>query len=152
MSFTDDAGSEESLTSAPTATVIAAVPGAPQSLVVQPSATGQLTASWQAPASDGGAEITGYTVQWKVATSSWDTAEDVSSAATTETSFTITSLSLGTEYSVRVITANSVGDGEASEEVIETAVALTSEQREAAQNNPATGMPTIKGTAQVGRR
>ena len=150
VSFTDDAGSEESLTSAPTATVIAAVPGAPQSLVVQPSATGQLTASWQAPASDGGAEITGYTVQWKVATSSWDTAEDVSSAATTETSFTITSLSLGTEYSVRVITANSVGDGEASEEVIETAVALTSEQREAAQNNPATGMPTIKGTAQVG--
>ena len=150
VSFTDDAGSEESLTSAPTATVIAAVPGAPQSLVVQPSATGQLTASWQAPASDGGAEITGYTVQWKVATSSWDTAEDVSSAATTETSFTITSLSLGTEYSVRVITANSVGDGEASEEVIETAVALTSEQREAAQNNPATGMPTIGGTAQAG--
>ncbi len=150
VSFTDDAGSEESLTSAPTATVIAAVPGAPQSLVVQPSATGQLAASWQAPASDGGAEITGYTVQWKVATNSWDTAEDVSSAATTETSFTITSLSLGTEYSVRVIAANSVGDGEASEEVIETAVALTSEQQEAAQNNPATGMPTIRGTAQVG--
>ena len=150
VSFTDDAGSEESLTSAPTATVIAAVPGAPQSLDVQPSATGQLTASWEAPASDGGAEITGYTVQWKVATNSWDTAEDVSSAATTETSFTITSLSLRTEYSVRVIAANSVGDGEASEEVIETAVALTSEQQEAAQNNPATGMPTIRGTAQVG--
>ena len=150
VSFTDEAGSEESLTSAPTATVIAAVPGAPQSLDVQPSATGQLAASWQAPASDGGAEITGYTVQWKVATNSWDTAEDVSSAATTETSFTITSLSLGTEYSVRVIATNSVGDGEASEEVIETAVALTSEQQEAAQNNPATGMPTIRGTAQVG--
>ena len=150
VAFTDDAGNEESLASTATAVVAAAVPGAPRSVALQPSATGQLTVSWQAPASDGGADITGYTVQWKEAAASWDTAEDVSSATTTETSYTIRRLSLDTEYAVRVKATNSVGDGEVSEEVTETAVALTSEQQEATPNIPATGVPTIRGTAEVG--
>ena len=149
VSFTDDGGNDESLTSASTGTVIASVPGVPRSLDVQPSGTGRLTASWQGPASNGGATITGYTLRWKEATDSWDSVSDVSSATTTETSYIITGLSLGTEYSVRVIATNSAGDSSASAEVKETADAQTSPQQAATQNTPATGAPTISGTVHV---
>ena len=147
VSFIDDTGNRESLTSTSTAVVAATVPGAPRSVDVQPGGTGRLTVSWEAPASNGGSDLTGYTVQWKKAVDSWDSSADVSSATTTATSYTITGLSLGTEYSVRVIATNSVGDGPASAEESATAVAQTSH---ANQNTPATGQPSISGTVQVG--
>ena len=151
VSFTDDAGNNETLTSAATAAVSAVVPGAPGSLEVQPSGTGRLAVSWEEPASNGGATVTGYTVKWKEAAGSWDTEADVSSTTTTDTSHTISGLSLGTEYSVRVIATNSIGDGPASAEETATAVAQTSQQQAATQNNPATGAPTINGTPEVGQ-
>ena len=151
VSFTDDVGNAESLTSAPTiAVVAAAVPEAPRSLEVQPAGTGEISVSWEAPAPDGGATVTGYTIQWKEVTGSWDSTSDVSSATITGTSYTITSLSLGVEYSIRVIATNSVGDGPASAEESATAVAQTSQQQAATSNAPATGAPAITGTAQVG--
>ena len=151
VSFADDGGNDESLTSASTATVSATVPGVPGSVDLQPAGTGELSVSWEEPASDGGATVTGYTVQWKEAAGNWDSVSDVSTATTTGTSYTITSLSLGTEYSVRVIATNSAGDGPASAEVKETADAQTSQQQSANPNRPATGVPTISGTAQVGQ-
>ena len=150
VSFADDGGNDESLTSASTGTVSATVPGAPGSVDVQPAGTGELSVSWQEPASDGGATVTGYTVQWKEAAGNWDSVSDVSTATTTGTSYTITSLSLGTEYSVRVVATNPAGDGPASTEVKETADAQTSQQHAASPNSPATGVPTISGTAPVG--
>ena len=127
VSYTDDAENEETLTSTATAVVEATVPGAPRSLDVQPSATGRLTVSWEAPASNGGSDITGYTVQWKESSNSWDTAADVSSATTTETSYTITGLSPGTEYTIRVLATNLVGNGPASAEESATTEAQTSQ-------------------------
>ena len=151
VSFIDDAGNAERLTSTSTAVVSTTVPGAPVSGDVQPGGTGQLTVSWEAPASDGGSSITGYKVQWKEASDSWDTLADVSEATTTETSYTITGLSLGIEYSVRVIATNSVGDGPASAETRATADAQTAQQRTASENTPATGEPTMSGTLEVGQ-
>ena len=146
VSFIDDTGNRESRISAATAVAVATVPGAPASVDVQPSGTGRLTVSWEAPASDGGSPITGYKVQWKKATDSWDSSTDVFATTTTETSYTISSLSLQTEYTVRVVATNSAGDGPASEEASAIAYAQTSQQQDAVQNSPASGQPTINGT------
>ena len=138
VSFTDDAGNVESLTSASTAAVNATVPGPPRSVDVRTSGSGQLTVSWEAPASDGGSDITGYTIQWMEATGSWDSSTDVSTATTTANSYTISSLSPVTKYTVRVVATNEVGDGRASAEESVT------------PNSPPTGQPVIRGTAAVG--
>ncbi len=114
VSFTDDAGSQETLTSAATAAVAATAPGAPQRLNVSPHEAGALDLYWEAPGSDGGSPITGYRVQWKEASGSWDTPGDVSEEAVTGTSHTLTGLTGGVEYAVRVIAINDVGDGPAS--------------------------------------
>ena len=148
--FTDDAGFEEKLTSAATVTVTATTPEAPRSVDVEPAGTGRLSLSWQEPASNGGSEISGYTVEWKKAADSWDTDEDVSKATATGTTHTITGLTLDVEYAVRVIAINDAGDGPASDEVKATPVAQASQQQSGTQNTPATGQPTISGTAQVG--
>ena len=155
VSFTDDEENEESLTSAATAAVSAAVsaavPGVPRSVGVERGGTGELDVSWEEPSSSGGSSITGYTVQWKEASGSWDTAADVSEATVTVTSYTITGLRLQVEYAVRVFATNSAGDGPASAEVKETADAQTSQQQEASENTPATGAPAISGILEVGQ-
>ena len=138
VSFTDDAGNEESLTSASTAAVNATVPGPSRSVDVQTSDSGQLTVSWEAPAFDGGSDITGYTIQWREATASWDSSADVSSATTTATAYTISNLSPGTEHTVRVVATNAIGDGPASAEESVT------------PNSLPTGQPVIRGTSAVG--
>ena len=138
VSFTDDAGNDESLTSASTAAVNATVPGLPRSVDVQASSSDQLSVSWEAPAFDGGSDITGYTIQWREATATWDSSADLSSAATTANSYTISSLSPGTEYTVRVVATNVVGDGPPSAEESVT------------PNSPPTGQPVIRGTTAVG--
>ena len=83
VTFTDDGVNEESLTSAATTAVAAAVPGIPGSLTVSVNDTGKLDLSWEAPDSNGGSAVTGYRVQWKEAVGSWDTPEDVSEATVT---------------------------------------------------------------------
>ena len=115
VTFKDDAGNRESVTSN---AVVAATelpqtrapdpPGAPD---VSPHDSTSLSVSWTAPASDGGSAVTGYKVQWKEAADSWDTPADVSEAAATGTSHTITGLTGGTEYSVRVLAINDIGEG-----------------------------------------
>ena len=129
VTFTDNAGNEESLTSASTAAVNATVPGPPRSVDVQTSSSDQLSVSWEAPAFDGGSDITGYTIQWREANATWDSSADLSSAATTANSYTISSLSPGTEYTVRVVATNVVGDGPPSAEESVT------------PNSPPTGQP-----------
>ena len=145
VSFTDDADNDETLTSEATVAVAATVPSAPQSLTVTSgSQIQELDASWQAPSSNGGSAITGYKVQWKESTDSWDTAADVSEATETGTTHTITGLTGGVEYAVRVIASNDVGDGPAS-----TEVGGVSEQTVEPENTAPTGLPSISGTPQV---
>ena len=116
VTFTDDGGNEETLTSGATAAVAAVVPGAPGGLSVSVNDTGKLDLSWNAPTSNGGSAITGYEVQWKEAAGRWDTAEDVSETTVAGTSHTVSGLADGTEYTFRVVAVNSAGDGPASTE------------------------------------
>ena len=150
VSFTDDANNGESLTSIATGAVAATVPTAPLGLTVtQGSQIQELDASWQAPSSNGGSAVIGYKVQWKEASDSWDTASDVSQATVTGTTHTITGLTGGVEYAVRVVATNGAGDGPASTEAAETPAGGTSQQTTEAENNAPTGLPTISGTPQV---
>ena len=151
VSFTDDRNNAETLTSAATATVDATVPTAPQSLTVtEGSQVQELDASWQAPSSNGGSAVTGYKVQWKEEADSWDTDADVSEAAETGTTHTVTGLIGGVEYAIRVIATNDVGDGPASTEAKGTPAGGVSEQIVEPENSAPTGLPSINGTPQVG--
>ena len=120
VSFTDDAGNQETLTSAATDTVAAAatatVPGEPEHLKVSPHDEDALDLYWETPASNGGSPVTGYKVQWKEAADSWDTPEEVSEETVTGTTYTINGLTEGVEYAVRVMASNEVGEGPASAE------------------------------------
>ena len=124
--FNDDDNNEETLTSEPTAAVAAetAVPDAPRSLNVSPDDTGTLDVSWEAPASDGDSDITGYKVQWKSGSEDYDgSAGSTRQAEITDPAsrtHTITGLTDGVEYTVRVIATNDVGDGPPSDEVLGT--------------------------------
>ena len=88
-------------------------------------------------------------MQWKETADSWDTATDVSEATVTGTTHTITGLTGGVEYTVRVIATNAVGDGPASTEAAGTPAGSVSEQNTETENNAPTGLPTITGTLQV---
>ena len=116
VSFTDDADHEETLTSAATDTVAATKPGVPGHPKVFPHDAEALDVYWEAPASDGGSDITGYKVQWKESADSWETPADVSEATASGTIHTITGLTDGVEYSVRVLATNGVGDSPPSVE------------------------------------
>ena len=120
VSFADDKGNGETLTSDATAVVAATVPGVPEHVRVTPHDSQALDVSWEAPASDGGSAVTGHRVQWKKAIGSWDTPEDVSEAIVTGSTHTIHGLTEGTAYSVRVLASNEVGDGSASAELAGT--------------------------------
>ena len=100
------------------------MPDAPQSLNVSPDDTGTLDVSWEAPASDGDSAITGYKVQWKSGSEDYDgSAGSTRQAEITDPvsrTHTITGLTDGVEYAVRVIAVNEVGDGPPSDEATAT--------------------------------
>ena len=123
-------GSVQVVRSATTSTVAASVPASPSIGNATVGAPGSLHLTWEAPTwdvvsyyeggsgvGDGGSPITGYTVQWKEATASWETAAAVTEATVTTTSHAITGLTDGTAYTVRVHATNDVGDGSPSPEV-----------------------------------
>ena len=80
------------------------VPGAPTGLSGT-SGNAQVPLTWTAPASDGGASITGYVIEY---TPSGGSASTVSTGSTT-TSYTKTGLTNGTAYTFRAAAVNSVG-------------------------------------------
>ena len=100
------------------------VPGAPRDLAVSRGGSGALTVSWQAPSSDGGLALSGYMVQWKEAGGSWDVQADVSEETTTATTHTVTGLTNGVSYTVRVLATNQAGSGSHSAEEAGTPLAL----------------------------
>ena len=120
VTFTDDASNEESVISyavvAATGLPQTQVPDAPGAPDVSPHDSTSLAVSWTAPASDGGSAVTGYKVQWKEAVDDWDTPADVTEAAVTGTSHTITGLTDGTAYAVRVLAINDNGESLPSED------------------------------------
>ena len=119
VSFTDDAGNEETLTSAPTDAVAATVPGVPQNLRVLPDSIRSLNVSWEDPTSDGGSAVTWYKVQWKSGEEEYDSSRQRYLRPYWGQSYTIPDLTIGVRYTIRVIAENQVGDGPPSVEVTE---------------------------------
>ena len=86
------------------------VPGAPQSAEVEPR-NEELRISWQAPADNGGANVTTYHVRWKMP----DDAEHSSEALSADnTDYTIAGLQNGATYEVQIAAENAAGEGEAA--------------------------------------
>jgi uncharacterized repeat protein (TIGR02543 family) len=85
-------------------------PSAPV-LVSAAAGDGQVTVSWSAPPSDGGASITSYTV---IASSGGATCS-VSAPLPSPLQCTVTGLTNGTPYTFTVTATNSIGTGAASE-------------------------------------
>ena len=95
----------------------AEAPGIPRSVTVTVAENGRTTLSWVAPLSDRGSEITGYAVEWKrgrqgYAPSRRQVSDDLS--------HTISGLTNGVEYTLRVAAINAIGTGEPSEEITAT--------------------------------
>ena len=121
VTFTDDRGAEEVLTSAATEPVAARAADAPATLTAAtPEGTeGTLEISWTTPPSDGGSQITSYTVQWKSNGEDYDaTAASTRQASINDPSVLshrIEGLTVDTRYTVRVQAVNDVGDGAPAE-------------------------------------
>ena len=80
----------------------------------------KLTASWTAPTATGGSAITGYDVEHKVAGAADSTYVAVTRADAVALTETITGLTNGVEYTVRVRAVNGAGNGPWSVEASET--------------------------------
>ena len=124
VSFTDDVGNEETLTSAPTGPVLTepvfgdGPPGAPRNLTIS-AGDRELTLSWEPPADNGNAPATRYRIEWRIdgkdyKKGHWGTAG--------KTTYTKTDLANGVKYVFRVKAENGNGNsygpyGPTSEEV-----------------------------------
>ena len=117
-SFSGQAVTNNTSSSATPRTVPTPAPGAPNSLKVARHESGKLLASWNAP--DSGPAPTGYTLQWKESADDWDDADDVSEASVKGTSHVITGLTDGVEYAMRVVAHKGDADGDPSGEVTAT--------------------------------
>lgn len=135
VDFTDDNGNAESLASAsvlvpwpagPASLAITAeptvVPAVPTSVAVSTGASGELVVSWNV--GFGGSPPTGFKVQWKSGSESYDSSANsarqaIVAGAGTST-YSIPGLANGVEYTVRVIAYNDLGDSPASGEVTGT--------------------------------
>ena len=151
VSFTDDAGNNETLTSAATDPVVsAALPPPPDNLRAVTQKSGAVELTWEAP---GNATVTGYRIdrrhtsgdhsdQERSAGSHRDNHTLVEDTGSTNTGYTDTGAEKGVEYEYRVSARNEAGAGAGSDWV--------RAGPEPVSNNPATGLPSIGGTAQVG--
>ena len=120
VSLTDDVLNYHTLTSLATAVVSATSPSSPTDLNVSVNDTAKLDLAWNAPVSNGGSTITGYTIQWKEPSDRWDTAQGVSETIVTATSHTVDGLTDGTEYTFRVAATNAAGRSTPSTEAAGT--------------------------------
>ena len=167
VSFEDDLGNDEEFDITATQAVAATNPSPPHGLQVSSLSAGTLDISWQAPewssdrdladflaggtnVGDGGSPITGYTVQWKESADSWDTPADVSEETVTGTTHTITGLTGGAEYTLRVIATNSVGDSQPSDEATGTPIDATAPELSTITVNGATLTLTYNETLDGG--
>ena len=114
VSFTDDAGNQETLTSAATAAVESAPtpPPAPTNLTAVVNGDGSVTLTWEAPGDD---RVTGYLILRRRPYEGEKTllvyVEDTGSTATT---FTDTGVTAGTQHVYRVKAINEAGAGRQS--------------------------------------
>jgi uncharacterized repeat protein (TIGR02543 family) len=104
------------LTSDPEIVIAAVKPSAPLNVTATTNGYQQSVISWSAPVSNGGSEITGYTV----------TSNTNATCTTSMTSCTISGLANGTTYTFTVTAANNVGTSSASSSASATTLAVYS--------------------------
>ena len=142
VSFTDDRGYEETLTSAPT-TAVQPRPNSPATGAPTISGTAQVGETLTADTSDitdaDGLTNVSYTYQWIANDGTTDT--DISGQ--TGSTYTLVTADEGKPIKVRV----SFTDDRGHEENLVSAATTAVQPR---PNTPATGAPNISGTAQVG--
>lgn len=102
-----------------TSTTTIGTPGPVGNLTVSAAGPSSLTVSWDPPTETGGADITGYSVQYRLPGESW---MEASLAGTTST--TISDLIAGSTYEVRVAAINTVGTGAYAKGTATTGAAL----------------------------
>ena len=150
VSFTDDAGNDESLTSEPTTVVAAAPPPPPDNVRAVAQKSGAVELTWDAPQD---ATVTGYRIerrptggtpsdQGRSAGSPRDNHTLVEDTGSADTGYTDNTAQKGVGYEYRVSARNEAGAGEESDWV--------NAEEATASDSTATGAPTISGTAQVG--
>ena len=141
VSFTDDADNEETLTSAATAAV-AAKPNSPATGAPTISGTAQvgktLTADTSGIADEDGLDNVSYSYQWIRSDGSNDTDIEGEKSST----YTLVPADQGKTIKVKVSFTDDANNVETLTSAATAAVA-------AADNHPATGLPTISGTVQV---
>ena len=124
VTFTDDAGHGETLTSAPAGPVLEepvfgdGPPGAPGNLTIS-AGDQEITLSWEPPADNGNAPATRYRIEWRIDGKDYKKGHWGTSRSTT---YTKTDLANGVKYVFRVKAENGNGNsygpyGPASEEV-----------------------------------
>ena len=139
VSFTDDAGNDESLTSLATTTVTAADNNPATGL---PTITGTaqagetLTANISGIADADGLTNVEYGYQWL--------ADDTDIQGATNSTYDLTGDEVGKAIKIKVTFTDDADNDETLTSVATTPVT-------AAANNPATGLPTISGAAQAGK-
>ena len=147
VSFTDDAGNDETLTSGATATVDAA-PNSPATGAPSISGTAQvgqtLTADTSAIADADGLTNASYSYQWVQNDGTSDT--DITGA--TDSTYTLVDADAGKTVKVRVSFTDDAANAESLTSAATATVGFALQQQQA--SSPATGAPTITGTAQVG--
>ena len=125
VSFTDDGGNEETLTSAPTAPVFGdGPPGAPGKLTATVG-NKEVTLSWEPPTDNGNPPVKSYRIEWRVDGKDYDKNHRGTSRETTYTTNDQANLANGVKYFFRVKAGNGDGNrkgpyGPASEEVSAT--------------------------------
>ena len=125
VTFTDDGGNEETLTSAPTAPVWGdGPPGAPGNLTAT-AGDKEVTLSWDPPADNGNAPATRYRIEWRIDGKDYGSSQWGTSRSTTYTTNDQANLANGVKYFFRVKAENGNGNsygpyGPASDEVSAT--------------------------------
>ena len=119
VSFNDRNGFAESLTSAPTVTVMA-VPSGPRNVSVsqKDNEDEELVVSWESPVSDGGSAVFRYVVQWRSGSQDFGPSRQETTYGTASEHI-LRGLDTDVTYTVRVFAVNGIGDGDFSEEVAE---------------------------------
>ena len=145
VSFTDDAGNDEELTSAVTGAVAAAPPPPNTPATGAPTITGTarvgetLTAATTGISDGDGRDNAVFAYQWL--------ADDAEINGATASSYTLVAADAGKAITVRVSFTDDAGNDEQRTSAVTGAVAATVGSP---PNTPATGAPTITGTARVG--
>lgn len=86
-------------------------PGAPTALVAT-GGDGEIALTWTAPGDDGGVAVSDYVIELREAGGTWETVDDGESASTLAT---VTGLTNGITYEVRVSAVNAAGPGLSAE-------------------------------------